>query len=170
MDWWTGNLHDIDSDKRVDCDCVFGGTFIVRRSCIEQMGFFFSSDRFFASELELSTRVKRQGYRVLCEPQAIAYHKGARSTRNVNQMKFQYLNQKELTLFHITYNPFPQKLFYLAFSLAFCLKQALKGNRMHLLGLIDGIIMGYLHRQVRLPGTPIERKISVAEWVVEGKD
>jgi len=166
INWWNGNLRDIDPQTRVNCDCVFGGAFIVRRSCIEQIGCFFNSDRFFASELELSTRVRRQGHRVVCEPKAIAYHKVGRSTRNMDQRKFQYLDRKEQTLFHIAHNSFPQNCFYLAFSFAFCLKQALRGNVMHLLGLRDGTIVGFLHRPVALPGVRSSGTPSVAEWLV----
>ena len=59
MNWWNGRLRRVDPPDLVDCDSVLGPTFLTRRSCIDQMRFFFPADRFLASELEFCTRVKR---------------------------------------------------------------------------------------------------------------
>ncbi len=167
MDWWTGNLHDFDSNEKIDCDCIYGATFIIRRLCIEQIGFFFDRDRFFASELELCTRIKRRGYRVLYEPKAICYHKFSKSTQRAEQRKLHYLDRKEFTLFQLSYIPFPGKVLNLAYSFAFCVKQALKCNRMHLRGFLDGIITGILHFRVQLAGIQSVASPLGAEWLIE---
>jgi GT2 family glycosyltransferase len=59
INWWTGHLSDRDPETLVVCDCVFGGTFLIRRSSLDRMGFFFHIDRFLASELDLCTRIKK---------------------------------------------------------------------------------------------------------------
>ena len=167
INWWTGRLYEMDPDIMLDCDCVFGGTFIARRSCIERLGYFFRSEHFLASELEFCTRVKRLGYRVLYDPHVVVQHKGARSTANLDGSKFAYVCYRELVLFHLAYNHFPQKAVFLAHAVAYCLKQALLANGMHLRAFHDGLILGSLHRSVHLPGTPPGTQVSVADWLAQ---
>ena len=165
VSWWTGSFRELDPAALVDCDCVFGGTFLVRRSCIERMGSFFQRNRFLASELELCTRVKRLGYRVLCEPRAVAQHKVARSSGHLDHVKFAYISHREQTLFHLAYNRFPRKAVFLAFTLAWSAKRALAGEGMFLRGFLDGLSLGCLHRPVRLPGTASAAGLTLAEWL-----
>jgi Predicted glycosyltransferases len=165
MNWWNGRLRRVDPDHLVDCDSVLGPTFLTRRSCIDEMQFFFPSDRFLASELEFCTRVKRGGRRVVCEPRAVAYHKGARSSGNLDFGRFGYVAQRETVLFHLKYNPLPQKLFCLAWNAAYSLKQAFKGNRFQLLGLRDGFRWWGSHHPTLPPKST--KDTSLAEWLLK---
>lgn len=165
LNWWTGRLRSFDPGKLADCDSVFGGTFIVRRSVIDGMGFFFTEDRFLASELEFCTRIKRYGYRVLCQPKAVSYHKGGRSTRNLEEGRFAYVAHREMVLFHLAYNPVPQKFVCLIVFAAYSLNQALRGRTMALLAMRDAFIMWKLHRPVNLPFT--KENMSLGEWLAK---
>ena len=165
MNWWNGRLHRVDPPHLVDCDSVLGPTFLTRRSCIDEMQFFFPADRFLASELEFCTRVKRGGYRVVCEPAAVVYHKGARSTRHLDVGKFGYIEQRETVLFHLKYNPFPQKLFCLIWTAAYAVKQACRGHILLLLGLRDGFRWWRTERPTGLPRA--QPGSSLSEWLVK---
>lgn len=164
MNWWNGRLRRVDPPDLVDCDSVLGPTFLTRRSCIEQMRFFFPPDRFLASELEFCTRVRRSGHRVVCEPAAVSHHKGARSSRSLDFAKYGYVAQRETVLFHLKYNPLPQKLFFLAWTTAYCSKQAFKGNKLLLLALRDGFRWWRSSRPTLPPSCP--KDTTLAEWLV----
>ena len=165
MNWWNGRLRRVDPPHLVDCDSVLGPTFLTRRSCIEQMRFFFPPDRFLASELEFCTRVKRSGHRVVCEPAAISHHKSARSSGHLDGDRFGYIGQRETVLFHLKYNPFPQKLFCLAWTAAWSLKQAMTGHRMLLLGLRDGIRWWLQKHPTQPPGCVND--VTVPDWLAK---
>ena len=163
MNWWNGRLLRVDPANLVDCDSVLGPTFLTRRSCIDKMHFFFPADRFLASELEFCTRVKRGGYRVICEPAAVSHHKSGKSTRNLNVERFGYIGQRETVLFHLKYNPFPQKILCLGWNAAWTLKEALKGQTMLLLGLRDGIRWWLKGTPPQLPDS--EKNMQVEDWL-----
>ena len=164
MNWWTGSLRSVDPARLVDCDSVLGPTFLTRKSCIDEMRCFFPSDRFLASELEFCTRVKRYGHRVVCEPAAVSHHKGARSSRSLDFGKYGYVAQRETVLLHLKYNPLPQKLFFLAWTTAYCLKQAFKGNKLLLLALRDGFRWWRSSRPTLPPSCT--KDTTLAEWLV----
>jgi GT2 family glycosyltransferase len=165
VNWWSGRVKRVDPPHLVDCDSVLGPTFLARRSCINEMQFFFPADRFLANELEFCTRVKRSGYRVVCEPAAVSYHKGAKSTGNLDFGRFGYVAQRETVLFHLKYNPFPQKFFCLAFNAAYSLKQAWMGNKMPLLGLRDGFRWWLSKNPTKLPYASSD--VSLTDWLVK---
>ena len=163
VNWWIGRVTSIDPPQLVDCDGVLGPAFIARRACIDELHFFFPGDRFFADELEFCTRVKRKGYRVVCEPAAVAHHKGARSSGQMNRTRFGYIAQRETVLFYLKYNSFPQKIVWLMWNAAYGIKQAVKGQTMPLLGLRDGIRWWLSRRPTRLPGA--QKGMSLSEWL-----
>jgi GT2 family glycosyltransferase len=163
VNWWTGKVRCVDPPRLVDCDSVLGPTFLTRRECIGRMQFFFAADRFLADELEFCTRVKRFGFRVVCEPDAVSHHKSARSSSQLNRARFGYIAQRETVLFYLKYNSFPQNIVWLVWNAAYGLKQAFKGQTMPLLGLRDGIRWWLLRRPTRLPNAP--NGMSLSEWL-----
>ena len=163
VNWWIGRVTSIDPPELVDCDSVLGPAFLARRACIDDLKYFFPEDRFFADELEFCTRVKRRGYRVVCEPAAVAHHKGARSAGQMNRTRFGYIAQRETVLFYLKYNSFPQKIVWLVWNVAYGLKQAVKGQTMPLLGLRDGIRWWLSRRPTRPPDAP--NGMSLSEWL-----
>lgn len=165
MNWWTGLPWDADPPGPVQCDCVFGGTFIVRRSCIDQLGSFFMPDRFLASELELCTRIKRRGKRVIYQPRAISLHKIARSTSRVDPEKFAYVEYRERVLLNLLHNRLPSLAGFLGFTFAVCAKRALRGHAMCLHGFLDGLRSAWLRRPVAAPGMRADSE-SLAEWLM----
>jgi GT2 family glycosyltransferase len=165
MNWWNGRLRRVDPPKLVDCDSVLGPTFLIRRTCINEMRFFFPEDRFLASELEFCTRIKRSGYRVVCEPAAVSHHKSGMSTRHLNSGRFGYIGQRETVLFHLKYNPYPQKIMCLAWNVAWSLKQAIKGQKMLILGVRDGIRWWLWDIPPQLPGSAHD--MPVEDWLAQ---
>lgn len=166
MNWWTGSLYARPIVERADCDCVFGGTFLIRAECLHKMKYFFPRDRFLASELELCTRVKRHGFRVICEPMAVALHKGAGSTHKLCDWKFSYISQKEMTLFQLKYNAFPRLAVWLGYSILRAMKRSLSGDPAFLLALRDSLRCTIRRADTSLPGrTPGQAPLTVPEWL-----
>lgn len=163
VNWWIGRVKNLDPPQLVDCDSVLGPAFMVRRSCIDELSYFFAEERFFADELEFCTRVKRSRYRVVCEPAAVAYHKGARSAGQMDRTRFGYIAQRETVLFYLEYNSFPQAIVWLIWNSAYALNQALKGQTMPLCGLRDGIRWWMSRTPPRLPGA--RNGLSLCEWL-----
>lgn len=166
INWWTGSLSDANPTERVDCDCVFGGTFLVRKSCLDQLGDFFSSRHFLASELELCTRVKRYGYRVNCEPDAVALHKIARSTHQLKNWKFGYISMFETIDFYLNYNRFPQLAVCLGLFSARAFWRFLKGDLIPIKALRDSVFYNLFHVKVGFLKTLSSGETAtVSEWL-----
>lgn len=165
LNWYTGALVDVDAPELAACDAVFGSTFIIRRSCLDRLGYFFAGDRFLASELEFSVRAARLGYRVLFEPKAQVYHKIGKTTGRMNSVKFQYIDNKESVLFHLRYNPLPSKVVYLLVNFLYCLKRWLQGQPMPLRGYLDGVISGLTGVRTVPPGWDARAHALISDWL-----
>lgn len=166
MNWWTGSLSDANPTERVDCDCVFGGTFLVRKSCLDKLGNFFSSRHFLASELELCTRVKRHGYQVTCEPDAVALHKIARSTHQLKNWKFGYISMFETIDFYLNYNRFPQLAVCLGLYFSRAFWRFLKGDLIPMKALRDSVFYNFFHVKVGFLKTLSSGKPAIiSEWL-----
>lgn len=165
MNWWTGSLRGHVPLERTDCDCVFGGTFLVRSECLQRMKYFFDDKRFLASELELCTRVKRYGYRVVCEPKAVSLHKIARSTHKLCSWKFNYISQIEGILFQLKYNRFPNLAVYLGYSMLRGVCRFLKGDSIPLLALRDSVLCCIRRTNNVLPGKTPNKSLTIPEWL-----
>jgi GT2 family glycosyltransferase len=166
INWWTGSIRNITPSAVVDCDDVLGSTFLVRKSCINRLGYFYKQGRFLANELEFCTRVKKLGYRVVCQPTAVAYHKVAQTSGQINVEKFLYIYHKETVLFHLEFNRFPNKITTIGFMTAYSIKKLFLGSSMPFRGIIDGLLEGLFRMRVKLPGTSKTSMLAVGEWIL----
>jgi GT2 family glycosyltransferase len=123
VNWWTGTVRSKDPEHLVRCDCVFGGTFIVRRECFDRLGFFYRSDRFFADELAVCTRIRRLGYDILYTPEVRVLHKVARSTSQLRAERFRYVDAFERALMHLELNRWPSRWTALGFSVVWAVRR-----------------------------------------------
>jgi GT2 family glycosyltransferase len=165
LNWWNGVVTEFDPPTLTECDFVFGGTFAIKSEIIREMTYFFKKDRFLASELELCTRVRRKGYKILCQPEAISYHKGGYTTNKLVNKKFQFVNSRESTLFHMEFNPFPSKLVLLFNAMISNVYKLIRFNKYPLCGFLSGLFSYIFNRDVYLPYDPIKKTIS--EWLTE---
>jgi hypothetical protein len=160
VNWWTGKMCNEDSDHLVECDCVFGSTFIIRRSCIDQLGYFFPPDRFLADELGFCTRVRRLGYKVLFEPRAKVLHRVGTSTARLNKSRFRYVDAFEKTLFQMELNHFPRNLCVIAMSILHALKHR---EYIAIVAIRDALLRAKFRTKVLAP----EQRpgVSTVEWL-----
>lgn len=56
-----------------------GAAFMIRRETIRDVGFFDRTFEFFQESIDLSIRIRREGWRIFCVPAAIVYHEGGGS-------------------------------------------------------------------------------------------
>jgi GT2 family glycosyltransferase len=163
MNWRTGTLTEIDPKELVECDCVFGGTFAVRKNLIQIIGYFFKSDRFLANELEFCTRVKLAGMKVVCQPNAVSYHKVGNTTGKMNRKKFSFIDARESTLFHLQYNKSLNKLTTVSFFVLGSIKKLFSNNIYPLKGFISAVFSYVLNKNVLLPWRKVD--INISEWL-----
>ena len=164
INWWTGNMHNQTPQTITQCDCVFGPTFIIRRSCIEQSGYFFEADRFFADELAFCTRIKNIGFEVLYDPNAHVFHKGAGSTSQVTSSRFEYLAYFEKYLLLLELNVWYRNLFLFSYAALF----AFKNRKMIVLrAMYNALFQFVFGKKVLAPQQTPDK--SIPEWLAEEK-
>lgn len=151
INWKTGTLIDTNPDKLVECDCVFGGTFAINKNLIQKIGYFFKPDRFLASEMELCTRVKLAGFKVVCNPFAVSFHKVGNTTGKMNKKKFSFIDTRELTLFHLEFNKSLNKLTSVLLIFISSIIQLFKSNTFALRGFLSAVFSALFNRDVLLP-------------------
>jgi GT2 family glycosyltransferase/glycosyltransferase involved in cell wall biosynthesis len=79
-----------------DVDAVSGCVMLIRTDALRRAGLF-DEDYFFSFEdLEFCLRVRRTGYRILCVPDAIAYHEGGRSIGRRSPRRVYYATRNHL--------------------------------------------------------------------------
>ncbi|MBE0571352.1 MAG: glycosyltransferase family 2 protein [Ignavibacteriaceae bacterium] len=165
INWNTGVMNSKDPSVLTECDCIFGGTFAVKKDLLKKMGYFFKSDRFFASELEFCTRVKLKYKKVVCQPSAVSYHKVGNTTGKMNKKKFSFIDSRELILFHLQYNKFPSKLFALSYFFLGVCKRFITGNVYPIWGFFSGLFSFIFKKDVLMP---VDNKLRlISDWMSE---
>ena len=84
-------------DTITDIFWASGAAMAIRRSIFDKVGYL--DERFFnyMEEIDLCFRIHRTGFRVVCNPKSVIYHKGAASSAG-NQMKKRYWEHKNSLL------------------------------------------------------------------------
>ncbi|MCL6096665.1 MAG: glycosyltransferase family 2 protein [Patescibacteria group bacterium] len=96
----------------VSCDIVWasGAAMIIRRRVLGHVGLF--DERFFnyMEEIDLCLRIQRSGYKIISEPKAIVFHKGA-STASRNLFKKRFWEHRNNLLLILKNYPFSRLIF-----------------------------------------------------------
>ncbi|MEZ4514494.1 MAG: glycosyltransferase family 2 protein [Chloroflexota bacterium] len=164
INWWTGNMSNQTPQNIVECDCVFGPTFIIRQACIKRLGYFFKEDRFFADELAFCTRIKHAGYQVLYNPQARAFHKVAGSTSQLTSARFDYIAYFEKYLLYLEQNTWYRNISIFLYAALY----ALKHRKILIIHAMRNAISQSICGKKTL--APQQRSdMSIPEWLAEEK-
>ncbi len=76
-------------DSLSDIFWASGAAVIMRRSVLETVGYFDKSFFNYMEEIDLCFRVRRKGFRIVCEPKSFVYHKvGGTASRNELKKRF----------------------------------------------------------------------------------
>ncbi len=162
LNWWSGTLSEFEPSNLIECDCVFGGTFAVRKELVQKMGYFFKPDRFLANELEFCTRIKLEFMKVLCQPFAVSYHKGGNTTRKLSQKKFSFINIRESTLFHLEFNNSFKKFTSVSLLFFSSVKHLFSSNPYAIWGFFSAFFSYILKKNILLPSLGTK---TISEWL-----
>lgn len=91
-----------------EIDHPLGAFMLVRREVIDRVGPFSEDYFMYCEEIDWCIRIKRDRWRIFCQPQAEAVHLGGQSTRQLPDQMFTELFRSRLILFRKFYNPFYQ--------------------------------------------------------------
>lgn len=167
INWWTGNVYQIKSDIKVECDCVTGPTFGIRTRILEDLGFFFRKNAFLANELEITTRVKNKGCKAIFSPKILIYHKVAKTSSKLKNNRFTYINSYEKMYFHLEYNHGLQLFSVILLMLIQGFKRIGLDRGMMIKGYIDSIINYYLKKSIFYRFSHENMPLQLAKWVTD---
>ena len=88
-----------------EIDHPLGACMMVRREVIERVGGFSEDFFLYCEEIDWAMRIKQDGWRIFCQPEAVFVHYGGQSTRQEPDNTFLYLWRSRLILFKKHYNP-----------------------------------------------------------------
>lgn len=83
-----------------------GACMMVRREVVDRVGPFSEEFFLYCEEIDWCIRIKRDRWRLFCQPQAEILHHGSQSTSQAPDRSFVELFRSRLTLFRKYYNPF----------------------------------------------------------------
>jgi GT2 family glycosyltransferase len=141
------------TDRPFDTDYVSGCCLMIRRSVLEEIGFFDESLFAYFEDVDLCLRARERSYRTVCVPTAEILHAGSSSTKRIltqgttSPLKH-YLIARNRTVIVKRYAFLPAKLFYLCVTLpmrtcfyitAFIARGRWQKLRWHLRGVADGV-------------------------------
>lgn len=67
-------------DTHIEIDSVVGPSFLISRAFVEDIGFFSEDYFLYYEEMDISIKAKEKGWRYVCVPSSLVYHKGGKSS------------------------------------------------------------------------------------------
>lgn len=110
---------------------ITGADMLIRRECIEKVGFFDSDFFMYFEETELTYRVKKAGYKVLSIPEAKIIHLEGKSTK-FKEQKIKMFNESKFKYFKKVYGEKAKNRVYSINKISNLLKFLLTFNKNYL--------------------------------------
>jgi GT2 family glycosyltransferase len=104
-------------DIRTETDIATGCCFMIRASLLSKIGLFDSRYFLYYEDADLSMRIRKTGYEIIYEPNAVVWHKNAESSGTGSDLHDYYISRNRL-LFGMRYAPTRTKLALLRESLS----------------------------------------------------
>lgn len=120
---WTGFYGEKDPETSIECDYVIGCCWLLKRGIFESLGGFDPDYYINHWEVDYCLRAKKEGYRILYEPKAIARHK-IPPMGTVNPERIYYLYRNKIMLIKKTFH-LPAKWLALTCNLTLGLPKAI---------------------------------------------
>jgi len=118
VNWLLGKtFHRTDKANSIrTCKFITGCCFMIKKELIREIGTL--DNRFFAyfEDAAYSVTATRAGYKCVCDPSAVIYHKGGASTEKTGPFKT-YLISRNRILFVNNYAPSLVKIYFFFFNL-----------------------------------------------------
>ena len=115
VDRWTALYREKDVMRRTECDYVIGCCWLLKREPFEKLGGFDANYYINHWEVDYCLRAKKNGYKIIYEPRAVAKHK-IRMHGTVTPERIYYLYRNKLLLVRKS-----QVFFRLPWALLSCL-------------------------------------------------
>ena len=91
---WIGSYSEKDTQKGIECDYVIGCCWLLKKAIFEELGRFDPDYYINQWEVDYCLRAKKNGYKIIYEPKAIALHKiPDMGTRNPERLYYLYRNK-----------------------------------------------------------------------------
>lgn len=110
---------------------ITGADMLIKKECIEMVGFFDPDFFMYFEETELTSRVKKAGYKVLSIPEAKIIHLEGKSTKFKNE-KIKIYNESKFKYFEKVYDKKTKNKIYILNQISNILKFLLTFNRNYL--------------------------------------
>lgn len=120
---------------------ITGADMLIRKECIEKVGFFDPDFFMYFEETELTSRIKKRGYKVLSIPEAKIIHLEGKSTK-LKEQKIKMFNESKFKYFQKVYGIKEKEKVYLILMIANKLKYLLSFNKKYIL-ILDIIKKSY---------------------------
>lgn len=120
-----------------------GGGMLVPKGIIEKVGPMEAEFFLYYEEMDWCERIRRAGYKIYCQRDALIYHKESASVGKMSPLKTYYINRNRILFMKRNY-PFPKIIpFFFFYSFISFPKNLLgymiKGKQMHLRALCRGV-------------------------------
>jgi GT2 family glycosyltransferase len=138
-----------------------GAAMMVSQLVLERAGSLDDSYFLYYEELDWSARIRRAGFQIYYQAEALIYHRESMSVGKMNPMKVYYHTRNRLWFMRRNVAGFPLLIFYLYyFGLAIpkaLIQYLIRWQPAYLKAVIDAIIWNLKHanKQVRSASTPI---------------
>ncbi|WP_417588601.1 glycosyltransferase family 2 protein [Owenweeksia hongkongensis] len=140
----VGRLEKVDKySGLISTYYAHGGGMLVPRDIIKEVGTMEANFFLYYEEMDWCERIRRAGYKIYCQRDALIYHKESASVGKMSPLKTYYMNRNRILFMKRNY-PFPKIIpFFMFYSFVSFPKNAmgylLKGKYKHLRALCRGV-------------------------------
>jgi GT2 family glycosyltransferase len=156
VDFWTGMVRSLNRGKRDDeiehftvdkllpADYMPGACFLIKRKVIEEVGKLDPTYFLYGEEIDWCVRIRRAGYRIVCDLNSKIWHKKTASSSKVKRFSA-YYPYRNCVILERKYARVPQFISFLLFYPAYWIVILLKARqfdniRYFVRGFIDGLL------------------------------
>jgi GT2 family glycosyltransferase len=102
--WTIWGTHPLFSElgQPAEVETISGACFMVKRSVFEQVGLFGEQYFMYSDDLDLSYRIRKAGYRIVCLNDCLVTHHGGKSSETQGKYFADVLQRESLTRFFLT--------------------------------------------------------------------
>lgn len=119
------------SSQLLEVGYITGADMMIKRECIEKVGFFDSDFFMYFEETELTSRIKKAGYKVLSVPKAKIIHLEGKSTK-FKEQKIRMFNESKFRYFEKVYGKKSKWIVYNISQISNYMKYLLTFNKNYL--------------------------------------
>jgi hypothetical protein len=132
---------------------IHGGGMLVPQKVIDHIGPMAEEFFLYYEEMDWSERMRKAGYKIYCQRDALIYHKESASVGKLNPLKTYYMNRNRILFMTRNYKRFQLIPFILFFSLVSVPKNlithGLRGEYKHLQAFLKGVLY-YFNKQLTI--------------------